>query len=176
MNIDLIKHAAQFDVNVHKYLLSLSEFGYTQVIRSPTFRDLSLLDHLAISDDRKYQVNGQFPFGGSDHQLIYVIRKVKKSHQPRTISYRNWKDIDWMLLEQNISEHETNINQHPISIDTEFISFNNHVMNMLDKYAPLKKKIVKGKLSPWMTSDIALHIKQRNIAHRRALNTKSPED
>jgi hypothetical protein len=49
-------------------------------------------------------------------------------------------------------------------------------MNMLKKYAPLKKKIVKGKLTPWMTSDIVHLMKQRNKAHRRALSTKSPED
>jgi hypothetical protein len=177
MNIDLFKHAAQFDVNVHKYLLALSEFGYTQVIRSPNFRDLSLLDHLAISDDRKFTANGQFPFGGSDHQLIYTIRKgFKNYYQPRTISCRNWNDIDWLLLDRDISEHKPDINNNPISIDTEFIRFNNHVMNMLNKYAPLKKKIVKGKLTPWMTSDIAHLMKQRNKAHRRALSTKSHED
>jgi hypothetical protein len=79
MNIDLIKHAAQFDVNFHKYLLALSEFGYTQIIRSPTFRDLSWRDHLAISDDRKFTANGQFPFGGSDRQLIYTIRRGFKN-------------------------------------------------------------------------------------------------
>jgi hypothetical protein len=68
MNIDLIKHNNQFDVNVHKYLLLLSEFGFRQVIQKCTFRDLSLLDHLAINDDRNYRSHGQFPFAGSDHQ------------------------------------------------------------------------------------------------------------
>jgi hypothetical protein len=135
-----------------------------------------LLDHLAISDDRKFTANGQFPFGGSDHQLIYTIRKgFKNYYQPRTISYRNWNDIDWLLLERDISVHKPDIN-NPISIDTEFIRFNNHVMNMLNKHAPLKKKIVEGKLTPWMTSDIVHLMKQRNKAHRRALSTKSHKD
>jgi ribosomal protein L29 len=80
-----------------------------------------------------------------------------------------------MLLDRDISENKPDIN-NPISIDTEFIRFNNHVMNILNKYAPLKKKIVKGKLNPWMTSDIVHLMKQRNKAHRRALSTKSPED
>jgi hypothetical protein len=71
MNIDQIKHYNQFDVNVHKYLLLLSEFGFKQVIQNSTFRDLSLLDHLAKNDERKYKSHGQFPFAGSDHQLIF---------------------------------------------------------------------------------------------------------
>jgi hypothetical protein len=134
INIDLIKHAAQFDVHFHKYLLTLSEFGYRQVISSPTFRDLSLRDHLAISDDRKFTVNGQFPFGGSDHQLIYTIRKgFKNYYHPRTISYRNWNDIDWLLLDRDISENKPDINNNPISIDTEFIRFNNHIMNIFNR-------------------------------------------
>jgi hypothetical protein len=36
MNIDLIKHYNQFDVNVHKYLLLLSKFGFKQVIHNST--------------------------------------------------------------------------------------------------------------------------------------------
>jgi hypothetical protein len=50
MNIDLLNHYEQFDVNVHKYTLNLSEFRFKQVVIKATFRDFSLLDHLTIND------------------------------------------------------------------------------------------------------------------------------
>jgi hypothetical protein len=177
MNIDLIKHYNQFDVNVHKYLLLLSEFGFKQVIRNSTFRDLSLLDHLAINDEDKYKSHGQFPFAGSDHQLIYAIRKCdQRRHHPRIVTGRNWKKVNWSQVECGISKLNLGPVNHPISVDTEFIRFNNNVMNIIDQHAPLKKKLVKGKFTPWMTREIVDSMKIRNKSHKKALLPRNVAD
>jgi hypothetical protein len=65
---------------------------------------------------------------------------------------------------------------HPILVDTEFMNFNNHVMNIIDKQAPLKKKLVKGKFTPWMTREIVDSMKIRNKSHKKALLTRKIED
>jgi hypothetical protein len=49
-------------------------------------------------------------------------------------------------------------------------------MNIIDRHAPLKKKIVKGKFTPWMTRAIVDSLKIRNKSHEKALLTRNIED
>jgi hypothetical protein len=49
-------------------------------------------------------------------------------------------------------------------------------MNIIDKHAPLKKKLVKGKFTPWMTREIVDFMKPRNKSHKKALLTRNEED
>jgi hypothetical protein len=43
-----------------------------------------------------------------------------------------------------MAKHNFGPVNHSISVDTEFIKYSNKVMNIIDKYAPLKKKLVSG--------------------------------
>jgi hypothetical protein len=59
-------------------------------------------------------------------------------------------------------------------VDTEFIKYNNEVMNITDKHAP--QKLVKGKFTPWMTREIVDSMKIRNKSHKKAISTRNKED
>jgi hypothetical protein len=73
-----------------------------------------------------------------------------------------------------MAKHNFGPVNHSISVDTEFIKYNNQVMNIIDKYAPLKKKLVKG--TPWMTREIVDSMKIRNKSHKKALLSRNKED
>jgi hypothetical protein len=155
-NMDLMKHKNTFDVNTHKYLLLNNEFGFKQVISGPTHRGISLLDHLHLNHPEKYGRTGHFQFSSSDHELVFCIRKqASQTNIPaKTVLCRNYKNVDWSTINEEILKFGFNnidaaTSHRPSSIDNAFSEFNLSIMSLLDKYAPTKKKIVKGRFSPW---------------------------
>jgi uncharacterized protein YjiS (DUF1127 family) len=49
-------------------------------------------------------------------------------------------------------------------------------MNIIDQHAPLKKKLVKGKFTPWMIREIVDSMKTRNKSLKKALLSRNIED
>jgi hypothetical protein len=181
-NMDLMKHKNTFDVNTHKYLLLNNEFGFKQVISGPTHRGISLLDHLHLNHPEKYGGTGHFQLSSSDHELVFCIRKQTKNKIPaKTVLCRNYKNVDWSSINEEILKFDFNnidaaTSHRPSSIDNAFSEFNLNIMSLLDKFAPTKKKIIKDRFSPWLTTTVLESLKLRNKAHRIATKSVSEDD
>lgn len=160
------------------------EFDFWQLMNEPTHDKGALLDHVYVNYKELYATFGCFPFAGSDHNLCFTVRKKVKSHfKPRVINVRKWKDVDWekvraelSLFPKTLSENSTNNIYYNRAIDDKFHSLNNYMLSIIDKHAPEKKMLVKGKKNPWFTSDVMKQIKLRNRKHKIALKSRDECD
>jgi len=178
-NINLLKNTnnATFDKNIHQHFLTCKEFNLWQLMTGPTHTNNSLLDHIYV-DNKKYQelnCYGHFPYAGSDHDLCFITIKSRKiKFQPKMISYRNLKSIDPKKFSEDLLTFDLNsldpLTSSNITCDNNFRLFNSHVMSTLDKHAPKKRRLVKGKVTPWYSSEVSQLTKKLNkelLLHRK---------
>lgn len=163
-NIDILKHVhSEFNQNTHDFCMICQANGWWQMMSGPTHVRGGLLDHFYVNKKHLYSACGQFTHAGSDHNLCFAVRKkCKVKVPPKILEYRFLKKVPWEevkkeLLTKSISdfESETNLDEYLVrNVDRKFSQVNSSVLEIIDKYAPLKKRLVKGKISPWFTSEV----------------------
>ncbi|CAL8109260.1 unnamed protein product [Orchesella dallaii] len=170
LNIDLLSRS-QFSLKMK----SLSkEFNLTQKILFPTRISLynrpddhysissSLLDHIYVSDPNLYSNAGGFEYAGSDHQLVFVIRKKESIKVlQNVIAYRCYKNID----SDQFTKELNNINWSFLNcnnIDDSIKMFENVVLTYLNAHAPIKKRTVKSIRQPWFNNNLLGMCKNRD--------------
>jgi hypothetical protein len=84
--------------------------------------------------------------------------------------------INEEILKFDYNNIDAATSHHPSSIDNAFSEFNLNIMSLLDKFAPTKKKIIKGRFSPWLTTTVLESMKLRNKAHGIATKSLSEDD
>jgi len=161
------------------------EYELMQLITEPTHDKGALLDHIYISNRKLYAHSGSFPYAGSDHSLCYTIRKQEKIKiEPKIIKVRNWNKINWKELKSELCLFQHKLQNGEIEgspylskgIDRDFDKMNKFAVAILNKHAPEKKMLVRGKFSPWLTADVRCSMKLRNKMHKIAKNSNLPED
>jgi hypothetical protein len=176
-NINLLCNLENFDLNSHKLFLACKEFNLWQLMCGPTHQNGSLIDHVYVSDRNNYPYSAHFPFGGSDHDLCIISRKVNSIKSlPRYISVRNLKSADLASFQNSLLQYEFQPDLNQDSANAEFWKLNNFVLNELDKVAPIRRKRVKGLVNPWFTNDVRGMCHDRDTAKKIALRTQSVND
>ena len=109
-----------------------------------------------------------------DCLLMTVIIKSFKKFQPRIINYGPHKNFSYekskfYLLNELIKEDFIN------NVLKRF-AMNAISMNVLNKHAPRKKKIVRGNQMPFMTKDFPKEIIKKSRLRNRFLKNKSLEN
>lgn len=169
-NCDLLKR----DANAFNLINTGKEFKLWQHITGPTHKGLSLLDLAFSSIKTNISASGHFPYTSSDHDVIYLVRRVKKPKLlPKFINYRCYKNCDVLQLNNQLALFEFNVSS---SVQEEFKRYNSYYMSLLDIHAPLKRRQVKPQLNPWYTSDIATMRKHRDKLRNIADKTKDIVD
>ncbi len=172
--MDLLKFLGTFDVDLFKLMNVCKEFNVSQIINSPT-RVNALLDHIYVNKKALYSNHGNFSIRNSDHDMVYVIRKARKfKSAPKVIMTRNLKNCDWESFRKEISaiEIKTEGCSNP---DNIYQDFNLNMLELLDKFAPPTKRLVKNRPSPWYTANLANLRKTRNFLDRKFKADKLPE-
>ena len=85
---------------------------------------------------------------------ITVLKKSFQRNKPKEITYRNYKDFNKEDFKRELSEHLT------LSI-CDYESFESIFLKVLDKHAPLKKKIIRANHVPYMTKALRKAIMKR---------------
>lgn len=175
-NIDLLS----VDSNVSQLFCMRREFGLKQMILNPTRRVVTrrgvsetLIDHLYVSRPELYPVSGQFPFAGSDHDFIFLTRKVNKiKNPPILVSYRSYLKANWeqIFLKFNLLDFSFLSVSEP---ESGLCTFNSQCISFLDSFAPIRRKMVRDTRNPWFNGDIFLLIKERNKFERLKSKVKS---
>jgi len=185
-NINLLETDFNFiDRAKFSFYQVCKEYGLSQLLKTPTHNKGGLLDHLYVNTKDKYSTFGSFPFAGSDHKLCFLIRKKSKLRvKPKVIKVRSWKKIDWIKFSSQLTlltgqiENESYLEQSNLyltrSIDKKFQFLNDSVMDLLEKHAPLKLRLVKGKCNRWHNSEFRLKCNERNKLHRLAFKLNTP--
>jgi len=167
-NIDLLK-----DSPLPRNLIQTTrEFGLYQVLNGATrtatttvSSSSTLIDHIYVNEPSLYNSTGHFPAFGSDHDLIFTVRKgLKAKFQPITFTYRSLRSIDWSSLMEDLD--------FPSQPNLE--SFNKKVLEVINKHAPLKTKTIKGRQNPWFNLSILDLCIERDKAKKRFNKTNGP--
>jgi hypothetical protein len=176
-NINLLSNLETFDLNSHKLFLACKEFNLWQLMCGPTHQNGSLIDHVYVSERNNFPYFAHFPFGGSDHDLCIISRKVNSIRSdPRYISVRNLKSVDWISFQNSLLQYEFQPELNQDLADTEFWKLNNFVLHELDKVAPIRRKRVKGVVNPWFTHEVRSMCHDRDAAKKIALRSQSVND
>ena len=146
----------------------LDIFDFHQVITEPTRITLdsqTLIDLCITKSPAKITASGTLSLGISDHPLVYLVRK---SNYPqwgdgnKPIIRRDFKHFnetnfmrDLNLINFDVAIHFDCPNEMWQNCVTEF-------MSVVNKHAPLKKKRLGKKKSPWITPEVISKIRQRD--------------
>ena len=102
------------------------------------------------------------------------MRKSSKQFQPRIINYRSFKYFSNEKFKSCLLNNSTE--EDFVNNDKGFEKFCNISMNVLNKHAPRKKKIVRGNQVLFMTKDLFKEIMERSRLRNIFLKDKSLEN
>ena len=122
--------------------------GLKQLIENPTqitCSSSSIIDHILASFPDRVTQQGIVNVGLSDHQLIYCKRKIirKKRVDQKQIKFCSFKNYtidgyEKALVEINFPEYK-----HFDNVNDVYSNFIQKLMEVIDKVAPVKNKIIK---------------------------------
>ncbi|KAM3608095.1 uncharacterized protein V6R79_019006 [Siganus canaliculatus] len=137
------------------FLMLLDCFHIAQHVHFPTHKHGHTLD-LVCSSSLPITAPRPLPFPLSDHHCILFSIPLPSPHnrQTRSISFRNIKSVDPLLLSQSISSTFPT-DSAPSSPEAYAILLNSTLSTSLDALAPLKTATVSfSSSSPWFTPSL----------------------
>ena len=139
---------------------------YTRV----TSHSMTLIDHLITNEPSNISASGVIETTISDHYLIYGVRKFPTfKSNPKYIESRNMKNFDADLFIYDLKKVPwdlLNISDDPNDM---VYTWENLFLEVLDIHAPLRKRRVKNKSSPWLTPSIKKLMNTRDYLKRNPL-------
>lgn len=158
-----------YDMNSENILGDLCVmYNLSNLVVGPTCfksQNPSAVDVLLSSEPKRFKCSLNTPCSISDfHNFTCVATKLHKCHTlPKTIFYRSYKTFD----EENFINDIKNI---PFSIcdifddeDDRLWSFSKLLSGVIDRNAPIKKKIIKKPSVPYMNSRLRKAMYRKNM-------------
>ena len=132
------------------------------LIKEPTcFKNIenpSSIDVILTNKHRSFMHTKVLETGISDHhKFIVTVMKTKFTKlNPKTVTYRNYKKFNKALFEKELQE---------MLLETKNLScsnFENLFLQVLEKHAPSKEKIIRGNERPFMNKKLKTAIMKRS--------------
>ena len=127
-----------------KHLMDLcNSFGLRQLIEKPTMESIdtsTLIDHIAVNNDRNIIESGVLNLGFSDHYLAYALRKFLGN------IFNDWYQV--LFSSQNINE--------------VVLKWTKLIALIIEKRALSREPRVSDKFTPWLISDITCVFRTRD--------------
>lgn len=167
-----------------KLLTVTDTCGLLQVIDKPTRTCLkngtmtsTCIDHIFTNTPQLCSKVLSVPIGCSDHNLIVIVRNTKIAKPgPKVIIKRSYK----MFNQENFVNDVKNVCWSKVlsstNPDEALSKFDEVLMPLVDKHAPLKKFTVRNARTPWLDNEIKELMKQRNLAKKTATITGCETD
>ena len=150
---------------------SLSDFceiyNLENLIKEPTcFKSVdnpSSIDVMLTNKKSSFQNSMTLEVGLSDcHKMIItVLKRYFKKNDPITVNYRDFKSFDGIKFRNDLIRKLEKIEK--LNID----EFKNAFMELLDKHAPMKQKVVRGNNAPFMNKTLS-----KAFMHRTKLKNR----
>ena len=190
MNLDFLKWQKINETNSHAYKLKeLSQLvfdriyphGVVQCVTKPTHfwpgREPSGLDHIYTNHPEKLSQPLVVSNGGSDHDMLMCTRFTKQIiSRPRIVSKRSYRNFDASLFINEVRNlpmwqvYSCEDPEKAVYILSYFLT------SILDRLAPIKTYQVRKNYCPWLSDETKLLIHDRNLAHKKATDSKYAED
>ena len=120
------------------------------------------------------------PLGVSDHNLIYVVRKINpnvKINSHRSIEIRNYKHFNCEKFLQELSSQPRDIIDQESDINLRRSLWKTLFLNVLDKHALIQSKRIRSKRhTSWINKKTKNLIHERDCLKRKAMISKSEID
>ncbi len=134
----------------------------------------TLIDLCITNNSDVVKSSGVFSICISDHSLVYLIRKTThyKTSVTALIEKRNFKNFNehaYLNDLNNLNWGEVCTHYDPNLMWTEWL---NLVMSVINKHAPLKKKRIGKRRSPWITPQVVQKIRIRDYLKQRFDGTR----
>ena len=153
-------------------------FSLKNLIKSPTCFQADTptsLDVLLTNKNKSFINSNVVITGLSDwHGMVSTMTRTHvKKLPPKTIKFRSFKNFS----EENFIHDIKSITENR-DFTGEIEPFENlaiDFLNVIDRHAPLKTKIVRGNDAPFMTSELRREIRHRSKLAKIARTEKSPQ-
>ena len=117
------------------------------------------------------------PSAISDHDIIRCRRKIGNyKHESETITCRNYKKYDASLVKEQLTSESWNFVYDKTDPNSAWDNLKTYLKNVLNQHAPKLEKKIKGKISPWITSEIKAEMNKRDSLLRKFRKSRSETD
>ena len=125
----------------------------------------SCIDLLITNSPMSFQNTTAWNIGCSDfHKMTVTVMKTKFAKlKPKEVTYRDYKHFNEKLFKDELTRSLKDSDES----DEKYDIFEDIFIKVLDKHAPLKKKIIRGNHAPYMNT-----ILRKAIMRRTQLQTK----
>lgn len=175
-NIDLLKLNTQ---NSQNFTSLLDSVGLVQIIQEPTRiaqNCATLIDLFLISDKTLVTNSGVRSLHSiSDHELIYCNVNSGNSGTPMVRSYRDYKNINYDSFNSELHSIPWNVLYDLDTIDGKVTYFNESLMYLQNRHAPIVTRTFYKPHKPWITDNIKYLKNLRNKALTKFKRTKNPQ-
>lgn len=179
INIDLMDLE---NVNTKKFQALLDVYDLSQIINEPTrisMNKMSLIDVIICSDRADIASSGVQLTNNlrTDHELIYcsLIKPIVK-HPSIFKTYRDYKNFDLNFFNNELQSLPFEDILYINDINKKLTFFNNLLVSLFDRHAPLRTIRCTKPKALWLTNNIRSMIKLRNNALVKFKNSRNPED
>ncbi|KAK3921950.1 RNA-directed DNA polymerase from mobile element jockey [Frankliniella fusca] len=155
--------------------------NHTCISFEPTFHTEnchSTLDVIASNLNDKVILSGQCAAPAfSNHDMIYAVLDLSVPiAKKKQIKYRDFKNIDINALLEDVRNTPWNEVYNCDGIDSKIATFNEYILLLLNRHAPIKSFSAKNHGSPWMNADIRKMIDLRDRARQKSIKSKTAVD
>ena len=177
---DNILLLGDFNSEPHENCISdfCKDYGVDNIIKEPTcFKNPlnpSCIDLILTNKSRSFQNTTIIETGLSDHHKMTVT--VLKYYVPRAmnkiVNFRNYSKFN---NEQFRKEFVTEMDKHNLC-ELNYDNFEDIFGKVLNKYAPMKKKVIRANNAPFMTKVLIQNISHRTKLRNRFLKIPTSEN
>lgn len=168
--------------NINNPLSScFDSYNLTQILNEPTRisnRSSTLLDPICVTNKNIVSSYGTLGADNiSDHRIVFCDLTIKKNkNEPKFVEYRCFNNFNFNYFLEDMQELPWSniIMEH--NIDDKINIFNNLILALFNKHAPLKKVRVSKPKAPWLTPDLKIFMKQRDLALQKFKQTHLEHD
>ena len=164
------------DLNTN-YLVKDDRYRVKEMFLTQLIETATLIDVVLTNNPLNISSTVNIAASLSDHNLIGCIRKMNSfRYQPEVITCRDFKNYDVNAINSELLNADWNNVCNRQSVSTAFSRLKEILLNTLNRYAPIVKKTVKGKPSPWLNEQVKRHMNTRDQLLRKAQKSKSHID
>ena len=113
-----------------------------------------LIDHMLTNNGNYVKSFGVIHLGMSDHSMSYMISKGNTSKsEPRYVEYRNMKKKNMDNFKQDLKDQPWHAIENYTNLNEAVHRWEELLMQVVNKYMPIRRKRVKQQSCPWMNSN-----------------------
>ena len=158
----------------------LSSFNLKQLIDKATRitkESSTLFDLFATNSPKNGTLAKVIPSTLSDHDMLVVVRKINAGKlPPRSIECRNFSNFDQMTFIEDLEKCSWHDVYSERDVNSAWLKWKELFLSVCNKHAPIRHKVLRGIICPWLTSATKKLMNERDSFLRKARKTGSEVD